>query len=173
MTPLTFSLAFFHQKVVCYGLAWPSANVGRQHVGARYGHLCAPTFEYWHCSEKSCNKHNVEFYAQNKNRMKLNPISSLRKSLSLMPRISKLCSRQPYIALETSLFSIPTLKDRSLLAFTAFQGYWMHFFLAVSMSCTVLTEEVAVVVAMLASQLAFRANKAFVNNEQQSWRRLR
>ena len=58
-----FHWPFFHQRVVCYGLAWPSANVGRQHVGARYGHLCAPTFEYWHCSEKSCNKHDFNIFS--------------------------------------------------------------------------------------------------------------
>lgn len=111
--------------------------------------------------------------AQNTNGMRINfHLNVIAKSvfnvrnLKIMLATALRCSRN-------LSFSIPTLKDRSLLAFTAFQGYWMHFFLAVSMSCTVLTEEVVVVVAMLASQLAFRANKAFVNNEQQSWRRLR
>ena len=111
--------------------------------------------------------------AQNANGMRINfHVNVIDKSifnvnnLKIMLATALRCSRN-------LSFSIPTLKDRSLLAFTAFQGYWMHFFLAVSMSCTVLTEEVVVVVAMLASQLAFRANKAFVNNEQQSWRRLR
>ena len=113
----------------------------------------------------------LTFFTQNANSMKIDSYFNVIDKSIFNANDFKTMLATALKCSKNLSFSIPTLKDRSLLAFTAFQGYWMHFFLAVSMSCTVLTEEV--VVAMLASQLAFRANKAFVNNEQQSWRRLR